>query len=87
MNHSLSLSLSLWSETQRVQYLRGVRFVNTGQVRTESSAMAGTYSANRVFCADYLSKHKKKVTMQRNFRSVRDIGVNSLKKILPQETS
>ncbi|KAG0435898.1 hypothetical protein HPB47_018255 [Ixodes persulcatus] len=25
--------------------------------------------------------------MQRNFRSVRDIGVNSLKKILPQETS
>lgn len=44
-------------------------------------------TAPAVFCADYLSKHKKKVTLQRNFRSVRDIGFNSLKKILPRETS
>lgn len=36
-------------------------------------SMAESYSLNRVFCADYLNRHKKKLEYQRNFRSVKDL--------------
>lgn len=49
--------------------------------------MGATFSVDKVFCPDYLRRHKKKITKQRNFRSVQDLGVNPLMKILLQETS
>ncbi|KAM7313703.1 hypothetical protein ISCGN_003541 [Ixodes scapularis] len=51
------------------------------------SSLWRQHSSERVFCADYLAKHKKKIPMQRNFRSVRELDVDCLKRILPSGSS
>lgn len=40
-----------------------------------------------MFCADYFCKHKKTIPKQRNFRSVGELDLNSLKQILPPDCS
>lgn len=49
--------------------------------------MAQHFSRDRVFCADYLQVHKKKILFKRNFRKVEDIGLPALRKLLPKATS
>ncbi|KAH7941202.1 hypothetical protein HPB49_010958 [Dermacentor silvarum] len=49
--------------------------------------MAAKYSSERVYCADYLLKHKKLIAKKRNFRGVTDIDVNALEQLLTSETS
>ncbi|KAH7936798.1 hypothetical protein HPB49_004752 [Dermacentor silvarum] len=49
--------------------------------------MAAKYSSERVYCADYLSKHKKLIAKKRNFRRVTDVDVNALEQLLTSETS
>lgn len=46
--------------------------------------MAESYSLKRVFCADYLNRHKKKIEYQRNFRNVKDLDIALLKKHMPE---
>lgn len=38
-------------------------------------------------CADYLKRHKRKIRFQRNFRSVKDLGIDNLKKVLEADTA
>lgn len=41
-------------------------------------------SQKHVFCADYLKKHKKATSYQRNFRSIQDVDIVFLKSCLPE---
>lgn len=47
--------------------------------------MHEAYSTQRAFCADYLRVHKKKIPRQRNFRSVTDLDLVSLRKRLRRD--
>ncbi|CAN7940927.1 unnamed protein product [Ixodes hexagonus] len=46
--------------------------------------MAESYSLERVFCADYLNRHNKKIEYQRNFRNVKDLDIALLEKHMPE---
>lgn len=39
------------------------------------------------FCADYSKRHKRRIQFQRNFRCVREIGLDAIKKLLPPDTA
>lgn len=36
----------------------------------------------RIYCANYLRRHKRKIKYQRNFRTVKDLGIDNLRKVL-----
>lgn len=47
--------------------------------------MSSAYSSKRVYCADYLHKHKKKKSRTKDFQCVTRIGVDALKAVLGAE--
>lgn len=44
--------------------------------------MAPKSSFHRVHCADYLDKHRRRIPQKRNFRSVKDLDISALKRLL-----